>query len=311
MIDSFYDTEHLPQEKLHQLIKKSDYHAIFRFTLMYSFILISAAAVVLTWSEPWYFALSAHIAFAIGFCSSFACEHETAHATAFKSKALNVIAGRLCGFVQLYPSVLFKEFHFTHHRYTHDPHKDPEISFGGKPMPAAVSSLPNYIVWITGMPLYFIKFVMLFVSLIGLPEFIKKATFPFVKNRVRGALFFEALTIVLVHAIIVYLAINYYTGFWGIYTALFLGHSFLAIYLVPEHNGLTHEGTIMEKTRTMYVNPFVKFVMWNMPYHAEHHAYPAVPFHALPELRQALKNDLINKEEYPAFHFKVLSRKVK
>jgi fatty acid desaturase len=28
----------------------------------------------------------------------------------------------------------------------------------------------------------------------------------------------------------------------------------------------------------------VRLFAWNMPYHAEHHAYPAVPFHALPAL---------------------------
>ncbi|MGB3769289.1 MAG: fatty acid desaturase, partial [Phormidesmis sp.] len=29
--------------------------------------------------------------------------------------------------------------------------------------------------------------------------------------------------------------------------------------------------------------------MWNMPYHAEHHLYPSIPFHALPAAHQQLK----------------------
>jgi len=29
----------------------------------------------------------------------------------------------------------------------------------------------------------------------------------------------------------------------------------------------------------------VLYLFWNMPYHAEHHMLPAVPFHALPGLR--------------------------
>jgi len=28
--------------------------------------------------------------------------------------------------------------------------------------------------------------------------------------------------------------------------------------------------------------------MWNMPYHSEHHLYPSIPFHALPQAHQLL-----------------------
>ena len=35
---------------------------------------------------------------------------------------------------------------------------------------------------------------------------------------------------------------------------------------------------------------------WNMPYHAEHHAYPAVPFHALPRLHQGIREKIANVE---------------
>jgi fatty acid desaturase len=30
-----------------------------------------------------------------------------------------------------------------------------------------------------------------------------------------------------------------------------------------------------------------------MPYHAEHHAFPAVPFHALPAVHRILRDDLV------------------
>jgi fatty acid desaturase len=32
----------------------------------------------------------------------------------------------------------------------------------------------------------------------------------------------------------------------------------------------------------------MRALAWNMPYHAEHHAYPAVPFHRLPEVNRAI-----------------------
>jgi fatty acid desaturase len=29
--------------------------------------------------------------------------------------------------------------------------------------------------------------------------------------------------------------------------------------------------------------------MWNMPFHAEHHLYVSIPFHALPHVHEQLK----------------------
>ena len=50
MEDNFHETEHLPQEKLMQLIKKND-HAILKFVMIYSYILLTATALVLSWGN--------------------------------------------------------------------------------------------------------------------------------------------------------------------------------------------------------------------------------------------------------------------
>jgi fatty acid desaturase len=95
-------------------------------------------------------------------------------------------------------------------------------------------------------------------------------------------------------------------GFGGITIGLLIGHCFLASYTAAEHNGLPHEGSIVEKTRSIAAPAFVKFLMWNMPYHAEHHSYPAVPFHALPQLHELMKEELIHKgQDHPGFHWMV------
>jgi fatty acid desaturase len=33
-------------------------------------------------------------------------------------------------------------------------------------------------------------------------------------------------------------------------------------------------------------------LMWNMPYHAEHHLYPSIPFHQLPALHVKIRGHL-------------------
>jgi fatty acid desaturase len=47
----------------------------------------------------------------------------------------------------------------------------------------------------------------------------------------------------------------------------------------------------------------VRFLAWNMPFHTEHHANPAVPFHALPELHRRERAKLrAVAPGYVAFH---------
>ncbi len=44
-------------------------------------------------------------------------------------------------------------------------------------------------------------------------------------------------------------------------------------------------------SRTVMMNPLSRFLYWNMNYHVEHHMFPTVPYHALPRLHRAIKDD--------------------
>ncbi|NDI01805.1 MAG: hypothetical protein EBY57_08445 [Actinobacteria bacterium] len=45
-------------------------------------------------------------------------------------------------------------------------------------------------------------------------------------------------------------------------------------------------------TRTVYMNPLFRFLYSNMNYHVEHHMFPSVPYHALPDLHAEVKDQL-------------------
>ena len=45
--------------------------------------------------------------------------------------------------------------------------------------------------------------------------------------------------------------------------------------------GCTQDRNGLTNTRTTLINAAVRLLMWNMPYHAEHHLYPSIPFHRL------------------------------
>ena len=53
----------------------------------------------------------------------------------------------------------------------------------------------------------------------------------------------------------------------------------------------------------------IRWLMWNMPYHAEHHAFPAIPFHALPALHtQCNPPSPHTATGYAAFHREAIRR---
>ena len=45
-------------------------------------------------------------------------------------------------------------------------------------------------------------------------------------------------------------------------------------------------------TRTILLGPLLRFFYWNMNFHIEHHMFQNVPFHALPRLHEAIKDQL-------------------
>jgi len=148
---------------------------------------------------------------------------------------------------------------------------------------------------------------MLIAGAIGMPEFLRGNLYPFVRKSMRKTIALESIAVLSFHLGLLLLAIYVDSGFWAIVCGQVVGHCLLAVYLTPEHNGLPHEGSILEKTRSMDTNRLIKLLMWNMPYHAEHHAFPAVPFHALPLLREQIEEEVKHKTDgYSKFHIQVL-----
>ncbi len=79
------------------------------------------------------------------------------------------------------------------------------------------------------------------------------------------------------------------------------GQPVLRAILLAEHTGCIEDTSGLTNTRTTLASWPIRFLMWNMPFHAEHHLHPAVPFHRLPELHQLIKARLSHvSPSYPA-----------
>jgi fatty acid desaturase len=71
----------------------------------------------------------------------------------------------------------------------------------------------------------------------------------------------------------------YFMTFWVLPVAV--AQPLLRAILLAEHTGCSENDDPLSNTRTTRTLWPVRFLMWEMPYHAEHHRYPALPFFAL------------------------------
>lgn len=219
--------------------------------------------------------------------------HECVHETAFETPWLNRTVAAVAGFLVMVPATWFRYFHFAHHRHTHDPDNDPELM---SPKP---ETLWEYVKYLSGIPLW-----------IGMAKTIllngaRPSPEPYVPEKGRRKVHDEArLTLALYGGLVgVSIALGTDALLWiWVFPAL-LGQPFLRAYLLAEHARCPHVANMLENTRTTFTTALVRFVAWNMPYHAEHHAYPAVPFHRLPQFHEVVREHLRTTERgYGRFH---------
>ncbi len=277
--EAWNDPGGLDRETLRQLSRRSDALGL-RQLALHAFLLTATASLVFAsrgrlWLPP---AMLIHgIALDFLFCAL----HESVHRTAFASRRLNDAVAWIAGAVLLLPPEFFRAFHFAHHRYTQDPARDPELA---RPPPA---TLKAYIWHVSGIPNWTKRLtVTLRHALTG------RVREPFVAEGKRSAIVREARILWAVYAVI--LAASLVLGsdaalrYW-IFPAM-LGQPFLRMYLLAEHGGCVLNGDPYANTRTTYTNRWVRMLAWQMPFHVEHHAYPAVPFHALCRVNERIRS---------------------
>ncbi len=209
----------------------------------------------------------------VGLATSFAPLHECCHRTAFRSRQLNDAVAWLAGLLSFYNASFYRRYHQWHHRYTHQPGLDPELD---DPLP---TNLPAYLRELSGWNWWSGKLsgygLLLWGDLGGL-GYLSPEAIPQVRRSVR-----LQFAVYIALALVSLLNGNgFLLWFWLL--PLAVGQPVLRFLLLAEHCGCSfcRDGT--SNTRTTLTNPLVRWLMWNMPFHAEHHLYPSLPFHALP-----------------------------
>jgi fatty acid desaturase len=246
-------------------------------------LLLLAAGMLLGFAIHNWWVVPATVLYGIVLIALFAPLHETIHRTAFRSRWLNDAVGWLCGLLLVLPPEYFRFFHFAHHRHTQDPLNDPELA---SPKPATSG---QWLAHVSGWNYWRAELVGLVTHALG------RAPEPFLKApRAAARVVAEARVTLVVYAAITAVAIV--EGSWAPLTYWVLpalvGQPFLRLYLLAEHTLCPLVPDMLANSRTTRSNAAVRFLAWNMPYHAEHHAFPSVPFHALPSVHRDLRADL-------------------
>ena len=228
----------------------------------------------------------------------FTLEHECTHRTPFATPALNDFVGRACGFLLLLPFEWFRYFHLAHHRWTNLPGKDPELE-GAKP-----ETLRQWLWHVSGLPYWggMAKVTIALAMGRGDAAYLPAPALP--RIRAEARLFLGGYALVVASLLLSPLL------FWLWILPVILGQPFLRLYLLAEHGDCPRVANMLENTRTTFTTALVRFLAWNMPYHVEHHSYPAVPFHCLPELHRLIKDHLkVTADGYVAFSKAYLFRR--
>lgn len=207
----------------------------------------------------------------------FTLSHECTHKTPFASGWLNEGTGHVCGVLIALPFIWFRYYHLAHHKFTNDP----ELEGGPRP-----KTWRAWLWYLSGLPYW-----------IGMASVIWKNAFgqiqsPYLPERRHNDMRREARVTLMIYAATLLSLLWTPVLLWLWIVPLVLGQPFLRVYIFAEHGMCPPVANMLENSRTTYTNRLVRFIAWNMPFHAEHHAFPNVPFHQLPQFHKVAQDHL-------------------
>ncbi len=260
----------LTAKELRGLQGRSDLRGAVRLAIHLGLLLAAGWAVACSsgWAR-----LPAVFALGLVQVALFAPTHECMHQTAFKSKRANAIVGWFAACPSLLNLHFYTAFHWAHHRNTQIPGEDPELAI------AEPTTLGAYLLRLSSLAFWRLRLRVVFDAWRGdlsAYPFIPRFAAPAIGRSVR------AMSLFMVGgAVVSALLFGWETPFLFWIVPQLLGQMPLRAYLLAEHTGCTRDRNGLTNTRTTTTNAAVRLLMWNMPFHAEHHLYPTIPFHRL------------------------------
>ncbi|MEZ5923360.1 MAG: fatty acid desaturase family protein [Hyphomicrobiaceae bacterium] len=275
----------IPRARLKELMQRSDGPALRDTLIWIAAFAVTGGLGAWLWLQGSWWAIPCLIAYGVLYGSSSDSRwHEAGHGTAFRTPWLNDAVYHVACFMVLREPTVWRWSHARHHTDTLIVGRDPEIALM--------------------RPIVVLRAILLFLAV---PQVI--ATTKSLTHHALGRLSPDEATLIpeserpkvyrtariwlAIHALVIGLAI--WLGSWlpvllvGPLPSMYGGWLHV-IFGFTQHGGLAED--VLDhrlNSRSVLMNPVFRFLYWNMNYHVEHHMFPMVPYHRLPELHEALK----------------------
>lgn len=226
-----------------------------------------------------------------GFLGWAGAGHELSHRTVFRSRRLNDAFLALFAFLSWNNPVYFRASHARHHQKTVHADADFEVR-----LPQTTQRAD----WLWAVTLdvpALVRAVRIVIE--NACDIVKgpagRQMFADRASPARRELVRTARLTLAGHALLAVAFVA--TGCWELLLlvtfAPFIGDWPVKLLALAQHYGMEPDvDDFRRNSRTVLLHPACAWLYWQMNYHIEHHMYPAVPFHQLRRLREAIAHDL-------------------
>lgn len=273
------------RDRLLALMQRRNSPAVAHTALWFALTIAAGWWLVATWVSWW--TLPATFVYGTLYGSAADARwHECGHRTAFRTKWANDVMYHVASFMVIREPVSWRWSHHRHHADTIVVGRDPEIAY---PRPVRFWKIGADMFGILSAWAEFRKYTA------NVAGRLTSAEADYVPPReAERAIFWGRI-----HVAIWILLIA-----WSIVTTSFLpvmliglpslyGRWLLVVFGTTQHAGLAED--VLDhrlNTRSVLMNPVLRFLYLNMNYHLEHHMFPSVPYHNLPRLHAVIGPDL-------------------
>lgn len=280
----WYHTE-IPRKDMKELMKREDGPAIRDTAIWLGSMLVSGALAGYFWGTFW--CVPFFLIYGVMYGSASDSRwHECGHGTAFKTRWMNDAVYQIACFMIMRNPVTWRWSHTRHHTDTVIVGRDPEIAVMRPP------DLFRVVLNFFGILDAGYAMIDMLRNAAGIISPAEKTFIP--EHEQPRAIFIARIWTG------IYLA----TAALAVYLHSFLPLMFIGLprlYGAWHHvlTGLLQHGGLADNvndhrlnSRSVLMNPVSRFIYWNMNYHVEHHMFPMVPYHALPQLHAMIRHDL-------------------
>jgi fatty acid desaturase len=285
LVSATWYTCPVPRKTMKELMRRKDGPAIRDTLIWFACLALFGGLGVALWGSWW--AVPAFAVYGVLYGSASDSRwHECGHGTAFRTRWLNDAVYQIACFMVLREPTPWRWSHARHHTDTIIVGRDPEI---GAPRPPNLFALAISLLALKSGPKELRRIVLHAAGRLDAEErtYIPETELAKVHATARIWLGIYAAVIALslaLHSLLPLMLVGL-PSFYGAWLYLVFG--------LTQHAGLA-EDTLDHRlnSRTVMMNPVLRFLYWNMNYHVEHHMFPMVPYHALPALHEAVKADM-------------------